>query len=153
MFKASCVYFIVSKKDNRVKIGTTTNLSNRFNALNSASSSDLELIYFFPGAAAREKELHEKFKRFRVKGEWFKYTDEIKKFIDALKLVHGTDIPTKEENIKTNKYRNKKINYDKVFTFRMSSVLLNSLNEVAESSDMRVSELVRNMLENVFVKP
>ncbi|MER7835288.1 GIY-YIG nuclease family protein [Streptomyces sp. NPDC096040] len=57
-----------------VKIGCTSNVQARLRGLRTASPGDLELIWQAPGGRALEAHLHETFRHYRVRGEWFDFT-------------------------------------------------------------------------------
>jgi len=59
-----------------VKIGYTMNIDKRFESLQTACPYEVSMVCLFPYTTeelAREMELdlHRKFKKFRVRGEWF----------------------------------------------------------------------------------
>lgn len=138
----SYVYFIEAIGTDTIKIGVTTNMKTRVSALSSSSPFELCVVYYFPGSLQKEKELHKKFNHLRVNGEWFKYTDEIKNFISALKLVLSN-----KDDIVVPKKRKKKLANDKLFCLRMPSSLYVMLEAISEDKNIRVTSLVRNMLE------
>lgn len=75
------VYLIGSKElPTRVKIGKSVNPWTRLKALQTGFPLKLEL--YFCSISHDEREVHEKFKHLRVSGEWFEYTDEIKKYFN-----------------------------------------------------------------------
>lgn len=68
--KKKGVYVINAGK--YIKIGVTTDFTRRINSMQTSSAETFELICFFDGASYKfESELHEKFKKNRVRGEWF----------------------------------------------------------------------------------
>ena len=73
--EAEVCYFLHAPEVGRVKIGHTNALKKRIYALRGSSPTRLELVGTVIGGSAREKNLHERFRDFRVFGEWF--TDEI----------------------------------------------------------------------------
>ena len=85
----SKVYFILV--DGYCKIGITTNLTHRIRTLRKNSSNHpklerirdnkIEVISIFDGARKEEQELHRRFKRERVSGEWFEFSEDIKSFL------------------------------------------------------------------------
>jgi predicted GIY-YIG superfamily endonuclease len=91
------VYFVLAEELNHVKIGMTTDINQRLSSLNSGHSCELRLLYYFP--CSKEKEIHKLFNHLRVKGEWFKYNEEIKAFINAVKIVKGNFIKDKGMNL------------------------------------------------------
>lgn len=83
-------YFIEAVGLNRIKIGSVRadrpmmrwRIQNRCNFLNIGSPVQLRVIC--TTTRFREKGLHKKFARFRIKGEWFEGVPEIWCFIDYL---------------------------------------------------------------------
>jgi hypothetical protein len=67
----SVVYFIEAKGVDRVKIGWTKNLSLRMKEYITGCPVDLEALFTLPGGAAEEHALHMRFRKHRVRGEWF----------------------------------------------------------------------------------
>lgn len=74
------VYFILSA-NGLVKIGRSINIKSRFKSLCSMSPVKLELLHTIEGTHYTEVELHKKFDPIRSHGEWFYYTDDLKKHI------------------------------------------------------------------------
>lgn len=91
------VYFVLAEELNHVKIGMTTDIDTRLGALRSGHSCKLKLLYYFP--SDKEREIHRLFKHIRITGEWFEYNEEIKAFINALKIVKGDFIENKSVNL------------------------------------------------------
>jgi hypothetical protein len=63
----------------RYKIGITTNLKSRLGALNSGQSPyRVEVVHHVSGLGYDifEKDLHQQFQMYRVRGEWFEFTDD-----------------------------------------------------------------------------
>lgn len=77
------VYFLASGE--RVKIGVTTNVNNRVRAISSMSPDRLEIAFIIPGDRTSEKLLHGLFAPDRLHGEWFKFSDDIREFIELAK--------------------------------------------------------------------
>jgi hypothetical protein len=88
------VYFISCRK--YVKIGVSKNIKKRLFDLQASNPYKLILVKFFKTSDCFNLEniLHKKFKHLREKGEWFRYTEEIKQFLSL-------NIPI-EEIIKNN---------------------------------------------------
>lgn len=85
---SSFVYFI--KINNYVKIGYTCGIPCRLNDINTCNPYKPKLLYSVrfettEEAKTHERELHDKFSAFRHKGEWFKYSNEIKEYIKRFK--------------------------------------------------------------------
>lgn len=56
----------------RVKIGFTSGDPwRRIAELNTGNPYEIHLLFTLPGSLAREKQLHEEYKKHRIRGEWF----------------------------------------------------------------------------------
>lgn len=75
------VYFILNKENNHVKIGFSNNPDKRLGQLQTSCSHDLKLILSFYGDKDVEKYLHNKFKQFHIKNEWFEFNEKIEDLI------------------------------------------------------------------------
>jgi hypothetical protein len=76
------IYFI--KHTEYVKIGFTNDINNRLSQLQVSSPVKLFILGLIEGTVEDEYMYHLKFKNLHCHGEWFKYTDEINKFIETL---------------------------------------------------------------------
>lgn len=65
------VYCIVNADRSAVKIGTTKNVRKRLQQLQTASPDRLYLHEHIRGDKIKERELHERYAKFRRVGEWF----------------------------------------------------------------------------------
>lgn len=72
------VYFITSRDLDMVKIGWANNPMWRLKTLQTACPLPLTLEGAIPGGARKEAQLHKKFARARVRGEWFRLTPELR---------------------------------------------------------------------------
>lgn len=75
--KTSGYVYFIRDGVGHIKIGIAQNVENRLKALQTSNACDLEIYKIFKvdsryDAKSLEKELHSKFKKFRVRGEWFK---------------------------------------------------------------------------------
>lgn len=77
------VYFI-GTDDGRVKIGYSTDPEARLVALQTGAAGRLSLIAKMPGRYEDEKNLHIRFGRHRLRGEWFRHAGDLRNFIAAL---------------------------------------------------------------------
>ncbi|MBW2003075.1 MAG: GIY-YIG nuclease family protein [Deltaproteobacteria bacterium] len=76
------IYFIRSGKKGAIKIGySKNNIKDRMGELQVGSPELLTLIGVMEGNINKEKELHRKFKKYLIRGEWFRPSAEIKNFI------------------------------------------------------------------------
>ncbi len=74
--KYTNVYFIQAVAGGNVKIGIAKNISARIKQLQTASPTPLKIIKVYKNVSPSfERELHERYKQYRLCGEWF--TDEI----------------------------------------------------------------------------
>ena len=78
----SFVYFIQWEEDGPVKIGVATDLDDRLNMLQVACPYKLKVIGFIANADhVLEKQIHKKLKAYHIRGEWFKWCEEIREII------------------------------------------------------------------------
>lgn len=77
------IYFIqeTGLLRNRVKIGFTDNIKDRLAGLRGASPSALNLILTLPGDTKTELVYHERFAKYRLHREWFRYGLRLRLFI------------------------------------------------------------------------
>lgn len=145
-----CVYFVEAVGTNRIKIGITKNINSRLSSLECNSPYKLNLIYAFPGYISKEKEIHKRFEHLRIKGEWFKYTNEVKQYILNLSSTIDTIYMGVIEKIKI-KGRNKKTNYNKPISLRVSSTVYTLLEDLSKRKDIEISALVRKALNEYII--
>ena len=74
------VYLAKLKGENKCKIGYSANPNSRISNMQTGSPSLVYLLSVMDGDKEFEKSLHFKFKDYRIKGEWFIYSDEIKNY-------------------------------------------------------------------------
>jgi hypothetical protein len=73
------IYFV--GYDNYVKIGFSTNPKTRVDDLQTGAPKPLKTYLILKGTLEDERRHHEMFAAHRLNGEWFRYSDEIKKFV------------------------------------------------------------------------
>lgn len=73
------IYFVGFSR--YVKIGFTTDIKSRLQCLQTACPERLIFYGSFKGTGAREKKLHAKFNGYRLQGEWFRFGEDIRKFV------------------------------------------------------------------------
>ena len=81
------VYFIQPNGEPVVKIGVSAVVGGRLSALSTSHYKDLVLLATMDGGVGDERELHKRFAKLRVRGEWFKLEGELKKFVEKLSKV------------------------------------------------------------------
>lgn len=74
------VYFLESSDGTAVKIGFSTNIPLRIQALK-PKHPGIKLIGTMPGGYHKEHALHRKFSEYRLSGEWFATAEPVRKFI------------------------------------------------------------------------
>lgn len=78
------VYFIRGEVSGNIKIGFAVDPENRLRTLQTGSSEKLSLIKFIEGTHENETEIQNRFKKYRLQGEWFEPAEELVKFIENL---------------------------------------------------------------------
>lgn len=71
------VYFIRSGEDGPVKIGVTRNVAARVRNLQTGSAHKLIVIRTIEAGEIIERRAHAYFAKFRLHGEWFKYSSQM----------------------------------------------------------------------------
>ena len=113
------IYFI-NQKNEYVKIGyTDTSIKTRMQTLQVGNPTKLSIYTVIEGGLSAEASLHKMFKRHHVRGEWFKFHDDIKRYIGGLdaaknkarihkraKAIAGMSLPEVSEWIASNPIRN-----------------------------------------------
>lgn len=79
------VYFIHDKNARAVKIGTTNNLQRRLKEMQTSSPTKLNVLKVIDSAGrAEEIELHERFKDYRIMGEWFNLDGKLLRYLNII---------------------------------------------------------------------
>jgi hypothetical protein len=81
------IYFLRAREIGRVKIGYSANPKKRIASLQTASPTQLELIRIIEGTKDDEKDLHRKFAKLRIGGEWFTEKDELASYLGLAQRV------------------------------------------------------------------
>ena len=76
------VYLIVCEETQTCKIGYSQDAQSRLVQLQTSNPFKLKLKAVISGDAKLEKEIHNKFKEFKLRGEWFEYNSIIKGFFE-----------------------------------------------------------------------
>ena len=81
------VYFISTKRKKVVKIGIANNPDKRLKTFQTANYEELVILRVIKVsnrdlAFKLETALHQKFKKYHIRGEWFKLTPTVIKFIE-----------------------------------------------------------------------
>lgn len=81
--KRDKVYFILDEVNNVVKIGVSCNPFKRLSDLQTATHAKLSLLVVKLGSYQMEGELHRRFADDRINGEWFRFSDSIKEYLNG----------------------------------------------------------------------
>jgi hypothetical protein len=91
------IYFIRNIETGEIKIGVGVRPRSRLKQLQTGSSATLELMGAIPGGIWEERELHRKWQRYRVRGEWFEpnaeLLSEIWKMIGKSGVIRCANVP------------------------------------------------------------
>lgn len=77
------IYLIICEDNDTCKIGFSDNPSKRLSSLQTGNPQQLRLDKVIKGDKQLEKELHERFKEFRVNGEWFSCEKSIGEYFNT----------------------------------------------------------------------
>lgn len=72
-------YFVQGVPLSPVKIGRATDVASRLSGLQTGTPHELRVLLVLEGD--REAEMHDRFALHRIRGEWFEWCDEIRRFI------------------------------------------------------------------------
>lgn len=78
------IYFVRETGNQYIKIGTAIDVASRTKGLQTANPRKLHVKAILEGSHQTEKELHKLFEKSNVRGEWFKFNDDIKFFVRAI---------------------------------------------------------------------
>ncbi len=76
------VYFIQMGEKGPIKIGQSANPELRLASLQTANPAALNLLWVYEGDEYTEQNIHGIFKKDRIRGEWFKPSEELTTFIE-----------------------------------------------------------------------
>ena len=82
MIFISMIYFIQNTETKHIKIGYSDNVRNRLSSLQTTSPHELAILTICEGGIEVEKELHDKFNNYYVRGEWFNPSEELISYIN-----------------------------------------------------------------------
>lgn len=81
------VYAIWAEGSDLVKFGFSEDVRKRFSNLRAGSPDALHLLMDIPGGEDLERELHFRFRSYRVRGEWFRLEIPVLDFIERMANV------------------------------------------------------------------
>lgn len=78
------IYAIRAPEVGAVKFGVTVDLMRRFSSMQTGSAATLEIAGAVIGQPHYEKAIFEKLAPFRLRGEWYRESPEVKVVVDAI---------------------------------------------------------------------
>jgi hypothetical protein len=75
------IYFVANQ--GFIKIGWTVNWPSRISNLQVSSPTPIEVLLILGRPKVYERTMHHQFKKYRVRGEWFQDSPEIREFIES----------------------------------------------------------------------
>jgi hypothetical protein len=84
------VYFITTEEpDGPIKIGLSFRPERRMAEMQAHSPVKLKLIGHIPGSYPHEDFLHDRFKKYRLHGEWFsgEILEDVEKLLQSMEVV------------------------------------------------------------------
>lgn len=76
--RKTMIYGIQNASNGTIKIGVSENARRRFIQLQSATADKLIFLGVIAGQKDDEQAIHEKFKQYHVRGEWYECNEEIR---------------------------------------------------------------------------
>lgn len=82
------IYFVqLEMEEGPIKIGfTSSSMYRRLDSVRSFLPWGIKTLGYMAGGKEEERELHKKFRKFRIRGEWFRPNDRLLDFIEENKL-------------------------------------------------------------------
>ena len=84
VYAREVIYFIRAGARGPIKIGRTNNIARRLEMLRVGNHLELSLLATVDGGESGERRIHRRFEHLRTRGEWFRATPELMKFVRAL---------------------------------------------------------------------
>ena len=116
----SYIYVIANLEFKVCKIGFSNNVHSRLTQIQTGCPFPLKIYKMFKGTMKQEKRLHQKYKDFRLSGEWFRFDGILKNNIDVMKGEVNEMIDT-----------NKKMKWNRINNIK---ILKNNINETQNST-------------------
>lgn len=83
------IYFIQAESGGPVKIGTSTDPESRLSGLQVGSLENLRIIGKMNGGRSVEAEIHKRFARHHLRGEWFSDATDLMEFIGSVACLES----------------------------------------------------------------
>jgi hypothetical protein len=79
-----CFLYVIAAGDEAVKVGIAGDVQARLRDLQTAHYLRLRVVGFCPGGSGLEADVQRHLSPHRIRGEWFRATDEVLGYLDAL---------------------------------------------------------------------
>lgn len=79
------IYFMQTKQSRRVKVGIARDVKKRLKGIQNGNPETISVLHSFRGDRDVERALHHALRPWRLRGEWFSWSDPLKKAIGKLK--------------------------------------------------------------------
>ncbi len=79
------VYFLKNGRRKLIKIGFSSDHVSRIQNIQSSTPDHVKLLATLPGNRALEAELHKRFAKYRVQGEWFRVEGALADYLERLR--------------------------------------------------------------------
>jgi len=79
------VYVIGNTHAEVCKIGFSKTPNKRLKGIQTGCPYPIKILYLFVGSINLEKQLHKKYSKYRLNGEWFSYTGELRAALENSK--------------------------------------------------------------------
>lgn len=76
------IYFIQNSETKHIKIGYSNDVRKRLSEIQISSPHELKILSICEGDIELEKELHDKFNDYYIRGEWFNPSEELISYIN-----------------------------------------------------------------------
>ena len=96
------VYFVQKSSDGMIKIGYSNCIRCRLFALNQIAGEKVRVLSIFDGGKQQEKELHLRFAKYRISGEWFEPHESLLEYIEkrSHECLELSEFPKKTQFVK-----------------------------------------------------
>jgi hypothetical protein len=95
---ADLVYFLYDPRNAALKVGHSTDVLTRLDAIQTANPARLDLLGTLPGGASAERRCHRLFAEHRHRGEWFDATPEVLRAVRRLLVLEGQPRTVQDES-------------------------------------------------------
>jgi hypothetical protein len=151
------VYVIGSPGMNIVKIGWTTNLSQRIAAIRTMSPVPLDVLWSTPACDGMEYGLHGYFAEIRSHGEWFRFEDEdpvdaVRRAVEsgAWRPIAARRTPSAPKRDRTEELARRKEALDEIG--KLSAEFLEAQEELDKARES-LHEAIASILDEQTVRP